>query len=139
VLPLNYNPCIIGIAPEKREVLYSRIDRRVNEMVRDGLIEEARALFARPVLSDTARQAIGYKELLPYLGGEAALEPCVEQLKQNTRRYAKRQLTWFRGDALVHWFLYDENVNFRLILQNSRDLFRQYAIIESSDTSEANS
>ena len=86
--PLNYRPCIIGIAPEKREVLYSRIDRRVNEMIRGGLIEEARALFARPVLSSTARQAIGYKELLPYLEDGAPLEPCVELLKQNTRRYA---------------------------------------------------
>ena len=130
--PLNYRPCIIGIAPEKREVLYSRIDRRVNEMIRGGLIEEARALFARPVLSSTARQAIGYKELLPYLEDGAPLEPCVEQLKQNTRRYAKRQLTWFRNDPEVHWIWYDQNVNFRLILQNSREIFRDCVIMDTS-------
>ena len=130
--PLNYRPCIIGIAPEKREVLYSRIDRRVNEMIRGGLIEEARALFARPVLSSTARQAIGYKELLPYLEDGAPLEPCVELLKQNTRRYAKRQLTWFRNDPEVHWIWYDQNVNFRLILQNSREIFRDCVIMDTS-------
>ena len=130
--PLNYRPCIIGIAPEKREVLYSRIDRRVNEMIRGGLIEEARALFARPVLSSTARQAIGYKELLPYLEDGAPLEPCVELLKQNTRRYAKRQLTWFRNDLEVHWIWYDQNVNFRLILQNSREIFRDCVIMDTS-------
>lgn len=130
--PLNYRPCIIGIAPEKREVLYSRIDRRVNEMIRGGLIEEARALFARPVLSSTARQAIGYKELLPYLEDGAPLEPCVELLKQNTRRYAKRQLTWFRNDPEVQWIWYDQNVNFRLILQNSREIFRDCVIMDTS-------
>ena len=100
-------------------------------MISQGLVEEARALYARPNLSGTARQAIGYKELLPYLEGQSELAPCVEQLKQNTRRYAKRQLTWFRGDPQVNWILYNENVNFRLILQNSREIVDNCVIMET--------
>ncbi len=85
-----------------RERLYERIDRRVDKMLKDGLLDEARSLFERGLLSPetTAGQAIGYKELRGYLDGECSLEEAVESLKLASRRYAKRQLTWFRrGDA----------------------------------------
>ena len=83
-----------------RETLYERIDRRVDMMIEEGLIEETKRLIADGVFerSVTAAQAIGYKELLPFVRGEEELETCVERLKQETRKYAKRQLTWFKKE-----------------------------------------
>ncbi|MBQ7387404.1 MAG: tRNA (adenosine(37)-N6)-dimethylallyltransferase MiaA [Clostridia bacterium] len=84
-----------------RENLYRRVDMRVDEMVRIGLVEEVRALYDADMLPDgsTASQAIGYKELLPYLRCECELSLALEQLKLSSRRYAKRQLTWFRHET----------------------------------------
>jgi tRNA dimethylallyltransferase len=78
-----------------RERLYERINSRVDEMMTAGLLEEARGFFTRPN-SSTSVQAIGYKELLPFLSNQAGLGECVERLKKSTRNYAKRQLTWFK-------------------------------------------
>ncbi|MEG0145339.1 MAG: tRNA (adenosine(37)-N6)-dimethylallyltransferase MiaA [Clostridia bacterium] len=87
-----------------RETLYARIDARVDEMMAAGLLDEVRFLRASGVPRDaTAMQAIGYKELLAHLAGEEPLEMAVNRIKQSTRRYAKRQLTWFRGDSRTHW------------------------------------
>lgn len=77
-----------------RQVLYDRINARVDAMLAAGLVEEARQAYA--TCGPTARQAIGHKELLPYLEGSEPLETAVERLKQETRRYAKRQITWFK-------------------------------------------
>ncbi|MCR5717616.1 MAG: tRNA (adenosine(37)-N6)-dimethylallyltransferase MiaA [Oscillospiraceae bacterium] len=85
----------------ERDVLYDRIDRRVDIMLQSGLVEEVRS--ARSPAMQTSAAAIGYKELLPYLDGNADLESCVEQIKRESRRYAKRQLTWFRRNAQIHW------------------------------------
>ncbi|MBQ3866080.1 MAG: tRNA (adenosine(37)-N6)-dimethylallyltransferase MiaA [Clostridia bacterium] len=80
-----------------RAVLYARIDRRVDEMMNNGLLEETKTLLREGVFSRrTASQAIGYKELIPFLEGEKTLEECVSTLKQKTRNYAKRQITWFK-------------------------------------------
>ena len=81
-----------------RDVLYERIDRRVDIMMEQGLLDEARALYDGGMFekSRTASGAIGYKELLPCLRGEASLDDCVAELKLSTRHYAKRQLTWFK-------------------------------------------
>ena len=80
-----------------REKLYRRIDARVDEMVRNGLIEEARALYESGALQErTASQAIGYKELIPYFDNENTLDECISLLKQKSRNYAKRQITWFK-------------------------------------------
>ena len=80
-----------------RQNLYNRINLRVDQMLENGLLEETRTLLEKGYLSrNTAAQAIGYKELLPYFKGEKTLDECVEILKQKTRNYAKRQLTWFR-------------------------------------------
>ena len=101
-----YQLCMLGLTTTDRQLLYSRIDRRVDQMMAGGLPQEAKALLGRP-LSPTARQAIGYKELEPWLQGTATLEQCAGTIKQETRRYAKRQLTWFRRDGRFHWLEVD--------------------------------
>ena len=86
-----------------REALYARIDRRVDEMLQSGLVDEVRRLMKNEAVFSTAAQAIGYKEIAAALRGECALAEAVETLKRATRNYAKRQLTWFRRDARVRW------------------------------------
>lgn len=90
----------LGLDYPDRAVLYDRIERRVDAMVQQGLLEEA-AAAARA--DTTAAQAIGHKELFAYFDGEATLEQALEKLKRETRRYAKRQQTWFRRNAAIHW------------------------------------
>ena len=89
-----YRPLYIGLGFRDRAVLYGRIDARVDGMVANGLVREAAAFYAASP-AETAANAIGCKELKPYLDGEQSLEVCVDSLKRATRRYAKRQLTWF--------------------------------------------
>ena len=86
-----------------REALYARIDRRVDQMLAAGLVEEVRRLMQNEAGFSTAAQAIGYKEIAAALRGECTLADAVDTLKQATRNYAKRQLTWFRRDARVRW------------------------------------
>lgn len=95
-----------GITFEDRSILYGRIDRRVDAMVECGLVEECRAVYEQGGLK-TSHQAIGYKELIPYFREEATLEECLERIKQETRHYAKRQLTWFRRDDRIEWITAD--------------------------------
>lgn len=105
----RYRATVIGLYFENRELLYSRINLRVEQMLASGLPEEARRLLEAGVFekNGTAAQAIGYKELLPYLRGEETYEAAAEQLKQATRRYAKRQMTWFRARSGIHWIAAD--------------------------------
>ncbi len=119
-LPSPYRAIKIGLTAADRDFLYERIDRRVDIMLDNGLLEEARAFYG-DASSQTASAAIGYKELLPYLLGEKSLEECVENLKRSTRRYAKRQLTWFRRDPSVHWFEIDR-LSFEEILSAASEL-----------------
>lgn len=93
--PPRYPTVFLRLDFRDRAALYARIDRRVDRMLQDGLLEEARTLLAQPT-APTAMQAIGYKELAPYMAGECSLDEAVENLKRATRRYAKRQLSWFR-------------------------------------------
>jgi len=104
-----FDVTMIGLNFRDRQLLYDRINRRVDRMLRDGLLEEAAALRKKP-LSKTASQAIGHKELEPYFEGAASLEEVVEKLKQSTRNYAKRQLTWFMRDERINW-IYLDNTN----------------------------
>ncbi len=94
-----------------RELLYDRIERRVDMMVAQGLCEELEGLLCRDefTANTTAMQAIGYKELFPYVRGEGTLEECIQELKRATRRYAKRQLTWFRAKDYVHGLFCDQD------------------------------
>ncbi len=107
--PSPYNAVKIGLNFSDRQRLYDRINLRVDEMLRRGLLEEAREVLSSP-LSGTSAMAIGYKELAPYINGEMPLDECVEKLKRETRRYAKRQLTWFRRDKEINW-LYADSYN----------------------------
>ena len=93
--PSPYDALWLEASWSDRQALYARIDRRADAMLSRGLVEEARAFYAADP-GGTARAAIGYKELKPYLDGERSLSTCAEDLKTATRRYAKRQLTWFR-------------------------------------------
>jgi tRNA dimethylallyltransferase len=110
-----------------RDQLYQRIEQRVEQMVRSGLIEEARRLLAEGLDENfIANQAIGYKELFAYLRGEENLEEAVQKLKQNTRRYAKRQLTWFRADQRIKWL----NVS---LYQDTAELVNEILQIVAAD------
>ena len=94
---------IVKIALNRpREELYQRINARVDQMMRDGLLEETRQLYERRHLN--ALNTVGYKELFTYLDGDWTLEEAVERLKGNTRRYARKQLTWFKKDPDIKWF-----------------------------------
>ena len=98
----DYDAYLIGLNDD-RQVLYDRINYRVDLMVENGVLNEAKWLYDNYREVQAAR-AIGYKELFPYFSGEDSLENCVEKLKQNTRRFAKRQLTWFRNRMTVQFY-----------------------------------
>ena len=102
-----YSAIKLGLNFEDRQKLYDRINKRVDLMVEAGLILEAKRVF-NSELSFTSVKAIGYKELFPYLKGELPLEECIEKLKQETRRYAKRQITWFKRDKEINWLYPDK-------------------------------
>lgn len=106
----KYDHRVVTLAFENRELLYRRIEKRVDQMVEEGLVDEIKRLMDEGIFerSLTAAQAIGYKELFPYLRGEATLESCIEELKMATRRYAKRQLTWFSGKDYAHKVFVDD-------------------------------
>lgn len=108
--PSPYNACMIGIGFRDREVLYDRINKRVDLMVEAGLIEEAKQVLGASI-GTVANQAIGYKELRPYLLGEISLSEALDNLKRETRRYAKRQLTWFNRDKRINWIYADQTEN----------------------------
>ena len=115
----RYDAILLALCPTDREILYERINRRVDQMMEQGLLEEASRLYSDGCLTGTAAQAIGYKELVPYLDGQAALEDCVEDLKRASRNYAKRQLTWLRRDKRVQWLYYDSAEEFPKLLRRS--------------------
>jgi tRNA dimethylallyltransferase len=100
---LLYDIALIGLSMN-REKLYDRINMRVDLMIENGLIEEVDSLHRSGVQDVQSIQAIGYKELYEYLDGKISLDRAIEKLKQNSRRYAKRQLTWFRNKMDVTWF-----------------------------------
>jgi tRNA dimethylallyltransferase len=126
--PSPYEPCMMMI-DYPREELYSRIDRRVDIMLEAGLLDEAREFFTH---SDypTAAQAIGYKELKPYLDGERSLEECTDILKRETRRYAKRQLTWFKKDSRIEHISTASAVNYDEIVKNAENLIKKYRFFQ---------
>ncbi|EOI55604.1 tRNA (adenosine(37)-N6)-dimethylallyltransferase MiaA [Enterococcus gilvus] len=96
-----YDSFLIGLNTERTR-LYRRINERVDLMVEQGVLEEARQLAKTPEVQ--AAQGIGYKEFFPYFSGECSLDSAIEEVKLHSRRYAKRQLTWFRNRMSVHWY-----------------------------------
>lgn len=125
-----YETLYIGINYHNREILYSRINARVDTMLQNGLLNEAKEYFDLSS-ETTASQAIGYKELSPYFKGEKSLEECTESLKRETRRYAKRQLTWFRRNENINWIYPDDYENTDDMVKNAfliaENFLRRYA------------
>ena len=105
--PSPYDCCVIGLNYRDRQKLYDRIVKRVHVMMEKGLLDEIRQLIAMGY-SSTAAQAIGYKEFFDYLEGKGSLEEAIAKVQMESRRYAKRQLTWFRRDERVNWLYIDD-------------------------------
>ena len=127
-----YDALVVGIRYHNRQTLYRRIEKRVDQMLEAGLVEETRRLREMGVFEScpTAAQAIGYKELFPYLDGTATLAQATEVLKMATRRYAKRQMTWFYAKNYVSWLDADDGEDvppkdFEDIVNNTKKLFSE--------------
>lgn len=124
----KYDYLLIGLNADDRQFIYDRINRRVDLMIQNGLIEETKEVLNLD-LSATAIKAIGYKELIPYINNEASLDECIDKLKMETRRYAKRQLTWFRRNKNINWIYIDrytssqEIVDVAVDIINKKDFF----------------
>ncbi|GGF15016.1 tRNA dimethylallyltransferase [Flavobacterium limi] len=99
----NFTPILIGLEAD-REVIYNRINQRVDIMINEGLLEEAKALYPNKALN--ALQTVGYRELFSYFDGEFTVPFAIEEIKKNTRRFSKRQLTWFKRNENTKWFDY---------------------------------
>ena len=125
-IPPRFSPLWIGLDDEDRQDLYRRIDLRVDLMLEQGLLEEIRSLLDSGIPeSATAMQAIGYKEFIDALRGRIPMEQAVSDLKQATRRYAKRQKTWFRRNRDIHWILRHPG-------QTSQEIFSQARLLAQS-------
>ena len=125
-IPPRFSPLWIGLDDEDRQDLYRRIDLRVDLMLEQGLLEEIRSLLDSGIPeSATAMQAIGYKEFIDALRGRIPMEQAVSDLKQASRRYAKRQKTWFRRNRDIHWIL-------RRPGQTSQEIFSQARLLAQS-------
>lgn len=119
----QYDLVLIGLTMD-RNLLYQRINARVDMMIAEGLIEEARKLYESGVRDCQSVQAIGYKEIYDYIEGRTTKEQAIETLKQNSRRYAKRQLTWFRNKMDINWFELTET-NFQENMQQILKLIEE--------------
>ncbi len=106
----NFIPIKIGLTAE-RKIIYDRINKRVDNMMQEGLLDEAKELL--PNKERNALQTVGYRELFQYFEGNFTLDFAISEIKKNTRRFAKRQITWFKRDLETKWFLYD--VDFKVI------------------------
>lgn len=106
----NFIPIKIGLTAE-REIIYDRINKRVDIMMQKGLLDEAKKLLPNKNLN--ALQTVGYRELFPYFEGDFTLDFAISEIKKNTRRFAKRQTTWFKRDLETKWFLHD--IDFKVI------------------------
>ena len=119
----KYNHILIGLEME-REILYNQINHRVDQMIKNGLVKEVSTLYENYGEKHQSMQGIGYKEIIPFLKGEEELDNCVELLKRNSRRYAKRQFTWFKNKMNVQWYAMDEQPyqqKFQIILSDLKD------------------
>lgn len=131
-IPKRYDALKIALNFEDRAELYRRIDLRVDKMMEQGLLKEVNTLIENGVPRDsTAMQAIGYKELADSLDGKYSLDEAVSHIKQESRRYAKRQLSWFRRDPELHWIEWKKEPDFEFALQHSTTLMVNYGIISA--------
>ncbi len=125
-IPPKYNPVWFALEDENRQDLYDRIDRRVDVMLQQGLIQEIKELLAAGISAKcTAMQAIGYKEFIAALDGHITLEEAAAQVQQASRHYAKRQLTWFRRNGASHWLRRKSSQTTEEILLLARQVLRE--------------
>ena len=122
--PSPYCDVRIGLKCKDRANLYERINMRVDKMLEEGLLKETQEVLANNC-GKTAKMAIGYKELKPYFDGNLTLEEAIENLKRETRRYAKRQLTWFNKDEKINWIETDTLENFEQIVLKAEKIIEE--------------
>lgn len=126
-IPPRYHPIWLGIADADRKDLYNRIDQRVDKMLEEGLLDEIKNLLSMGVPQKcTALQAIGYKEFIDAFNGLYSIEDAAAQVKQSSRHYAKRQLTWFRRNDKINWLLREKNEGISEILTRARQILREF-------------
>ena len=126
-VPPRYSPIWLGLDFAQRDELYRRIDLRVSLMLQQGLVEEIQGLLADGIPETaTAMQAIGYKEFVDALDGRCTIEEAADLVRQSSRRYAKRQLTWFRRNKAIHWLIRDTGDTGREILENARRIVSDF-------------
>ncbi len=126
-LPDRYQPVWIALADSDRSALYERINRRVDKMLEMGLLDEIRGLLASGVPEKcTALQAIGYKEFVAALNGRCRIEEAADMVRQASRHYAKRQLTWFRKNPSIHWILRSSGETTSEILIHARQILADF-------------
>ncbi len=127
LIPPRYNPVWFALEDENRQDLYDRIDSRVDIMLKMGLLAEIRSLLDQGIPAKcTAMQAIGYKEFLQALSGEISVEVAAAEVKQSSRHYAKRQLTWFRRNENIHWLRRAKGEGTAEILSRARQYLREF-------------
>ena len=126
-LPPRFTPLWLGLDFENRQSLYSRIDLRVTHMLEAGLLQEIRSLLQSGVPDTaTAMQAIGYKEFVSALEGHGTVEAAADSVRQSSRRYAKRQLTWFRRNPAVHWLIREDETSGEEIFRSARQIIQEF-------------
>ena len=126
-LPPKYHPVWFALEDVDRQTLYDRIDKRVEIMLQDGLIEEIQFLLAEGIPEKcTAMQAIGYKEFVDALNGRSSMETATQLVQQSSRKYAKRQLTWFRRNKDIHWLRREAGEGTEEILQKARRILAEF-------------
>ncbi len=126
-IPPRYTPLWLGLDFAARDELYRRIDRRVARMLEKGLLEEIQSLLAGGIPAKaTAMQAIGYKEFVAALSGQGTVEEAANQVRQSSRHYAKRQLTWFRRNKSIHWLIRAPGEGGEEIIARARQFLREF-------------
>ena len=126
-LPPRFTPLWLGLDFENRQSLYSRIDLRVTKMLEAGLLQEIRGLLQSGVPDTaTAMQAIGYKEFVSALEGHGTVEAAADSVRQSSRRYAKRQLTWFRRNPAIHWLIRKDETSGEEIFRSARQIIQEF-------------
>ena len=127
LIPPKYNPVWFALTFTDRSVLYNRIDNRVSKMLEAGLLDEIKALLDSGIPEKcTAMQAIGYKEFVSALAGQISVEEAADAVRQSSRHYAKRQLTWFRRNEAIHWLARTPEDNTEKILISLRQVLREF-------------
>ncbi|MDD6825749.1 MAG: tRNA (adenosine(37)-N6)-dimethylallyltransferase MiaA [Oscillospiraceae bacterium] len=117
-----YSFTVVALTYNDRQILYDRINRRVDIMKENGLVEEAYEIYKESGKIKTAHQAIGCKELAPYFENKSSLDECMEKIKQETRRYAKKQLTWFKREPYINWIEGDKTSDINFFIKKCENI-----------------